>query len=48
MQTLRAFNIDQVFLNGKKYTAFKLYQGEEGLLGFKSNQFLKGHFNKAC
>lgn len=43
---MRAFNIKQILLNGKKYTAFKLYQESGGLLVFQSNQFIKGHYKK--
>ena len=43
---MRAFNIEQIRLNGKKYTAFKLYQESGGLLVFQSMQYIKGHFKK--
>lgn len=43
---MRAFNIEQILLNGKKYTSFKLYQDIGGLLVFQSLQYIKGHFKK--
>lgn len=43
---MRAFNIEQILLNGKKYTAFKLYQESGGLLVLQSKQYIKGHFKK--
>ena len=46
MQILRALDINQVLLNSKKYTAFKLYQESGGLLVFQSNQYIKGHYKK--
>lgn len=43
---MRAFNIEQILLNGKKYTSFKLYLEDSGLLVFQSLQYIKGHFKK--
>lgn len=43
---MRALNIEQIILNGKKYTAFKLYEDRRGLLVFVSNQYIKGHYKR--
>lgn len=43
---MRALNIEQIKLNGKKYTSFKLYVENGGLLVLQSMQYIKGHFKK--
>ena len=46
MITLRALEIEQILLNGKKYTAFSLYHEVEGRLDFLYKQYIKGHYKK--